>query len=428
MEYRAKIFSEFQLYSLWKYEFLDIQTSQIDYFYHHFPIGYDPNIVGKLSLTEDKFFVSFEKEIKKTLWEIFKSEILTGLTGETEKTIENVFTHLPRRKIKLSLEVEHLHRLHNRGYKWKQVANIYEKHEQTIYYWLRTKDKVLQKRGAKPRIDSKTASLIRDYALKNNTKTQQEIADYIFKEFNVPISRPSICVLLKKLKITRKRLTFHYNQLDKEKAKEFNEEIKTLLDKTNFIAIDECSFYPNLDPRFGYSLKGERAVSRRPSSQGKHYTLLFAISNLKENGVIHWKLVEGSVDWKVFYDFLEEINPIGGKRNILMMDNARIHIAFRKRREASLPTVKEQMLKKNTEVWFIPSYAPMLNPVELCFNLLRQQTEKQRPRNYEEMKSAIEKVVKLLNSKDLGKYFWHCAEYFDEKDAKINLLETIKKL
>jgi len=88
-----------------------------------------------------------------------------------------------------------------------------------------------------------------------------------------------------------------------------------------------------------------------------------------------------------------------------MMDNARIHIAFRKRREASLPTVKEQMLKKNTEVWFIPSYAPMLNPVELCFNLLRQQTEKQRPRNYEEMKSAIEKVVKLLNSKDLGKYF-----------------------
>ena len=98
-------------------EFVDIQTNQIDYFYHHFPIGYDANAVGKLNLTEDKFFVSFEKEIKKTLWEIFKSEILTGLTGEAEKTIENVFTNFPKRKIKLSLEVEHLHRLHNRGYK-----------------------------------------------------------------------------------------------------------------------------------------------------------------------------------------------------------------------------------------------------------------------------------------------------------------------
>ena len=88
-----------------------------------------------------------------------------------------------------------------------------------------------------------------------------------------------------------------------------------------------------------------------------------------------------------------------------MMDNARIHIAFRKRREVGSPTVKEQMLKKDTEVWYIPPYAPMLNPVELVFNLLRQQTEKQRPRNYEEMKNAIEEVVKLLNTKDLSKYF-----------------------
>ena len=88
-----------------------------------------------------------------------------------------------------------------------------------------------------------------------------------------------------------------------------------------------------------------------------------------------------------------------------MMDNARIHIAFRKRREVGLPTVKEQMLKKNTEVWFITPYAPMLNPAELCFNLLRQQTEKNRPRNYEGMESAIEKVVKLLNTKNLFKYF-----------------------
>lgn len=51
----------------------------------------------------------------------------------------------------------------------------------------------------------------------------------------------------------------------------------------------------------------------------------------------------------------------------------------------------------------------MLNPTELVFNLFRQQTEKNRPRSYEEMKSAIEKVVDLLNIKDLSKYFWHCA-------------------
>ena len=69
----------------------------------------------------------------------------------------------------------------------------------------------------------------------------------------------------------------------------------------------------------------------------------------------------------------------------------------------------------------ITKYAPIINPAEYCFNLLRQQTEKQKTRSYKEMREAIEKVVELLNQKDLSKCFWHCANYFDRKDAKIEL-------
>lgn len=87
------------------------------------------------------------------------------------------------------------------------------------------------------------------------------------------------------------------------------------------------------------------------------------------------------------------------------MDNSRIHTAFKKRAKKGLPTIEEQMIKKNIEVRFITTYAPILNPTELVFNLLRQQTEKNRPRNFEEMEKAIEKVVELLNTKDLRKYF-----------------------
>ena len=109
------------------------------------------------------------------------------------------------------------------------------------------------------------------------------------------------------------------------------------------------------------------------------------------------------------------------------MDNARMHTAPNKRREAKLPSTIEQMAGKNIEVRFITTYAPMLNATELAFCLLRQQTEKQRPRNYEEMKLAIEKVAELLNTKDLSKYFWHCATYFDRKKTKNKLLDTDKK-
>jgi hypothetical protein len=65
MEYIAKIFQEHKLESLWKYEFLDIQTNKQDCFYHYQQISYDPNVAGKLTLTTDKFFQSFEKEINK---------------------------------------------------------------------------------------------------------------------------------------------------------------------------------------------------------------------------------------------------------------------------------------------------------------------------------------------------------------------------
>jgi len=113
------------------------------------------------------------------------------------------------------------------------------------------------------------------------------MAEYVSKETGQSISQQTISRILRKHKITYKKLTYHYTQLDEEKAKVFNGEIKPLLETNPFIAIDECSFYPNLNPRFGYSLKGERAVSKRPGHKGKHYTLLFAIGNLKEKGVIH---------------------------------------------------------------------------------------------------------------------------------------------
>ena len=426
MEFIARITQEHKLDNLWKYTFLDIESNQQDWFYHKEQISYNPNVAGKLDLTENKFFKLFEQEISDESKKNRRIGILTKLERKVKQSTRKFLNDYPKRQIKLSFNSQYLHELHQ-TYTWKQIAKIYGKHEQTVYYWLKTNNKEPKKRGTKPRITNKTAYLIRDYALKNNTKTQQEIADYVCKELNIPISRPSITVLLKKLGITRKKLTYHYNQLDEAKAKKFNKEIKPLLDKYPFIALDECSFYPNLDPRFGYSLKGSRAIAKKPSYKGKHYTLLFAISNLKKNGVIHWKLIEKGANWKIFYDFLEEINPIGNTKNILLMDNAKIHTAPTKREEAKLLNVREQMLKKNIEVKFIVTYSPMLNPTELVFCLLRQQTEKSRPRSYEEMKKAIEKVVELLNTKDLSKYFWHCANYFDRKDAK-NSLETIKKL
>lgn len=59
------------------------------------------------------------------------------------------------------------------------------------------------------------------------------------------------------------------------------------------------------------------------------------------------------------------------------MDNSRIHTAPKKRMKAKVPSVEEQLAKRNMEVRFITTYAPMLNATELVFCLFRQQTEKE---------------------------------------------------
>lgn len=72
---------------------------------------------------------------------------------------------------------------------------------------------------------------------------------------------------------------------------------------------------------------------------------------------------------------MEGINLNSDKKHYLLLDNARIHYAAKKRAKEGLPNLKEQLEKKNIEAKFITPYAPMLNPTELCFNLLRQQTK-----------------------------------------------------
>lgn len=114
MEYLAKITYHHNLGNLWKYEFVDIQTNQQDYFYHDKQISYNPNIAGKLNLTEDKFFKSFEQEVNNIVGGFEETEKLINFGERTYKIVEKATKRLPKRQIEVS--PQKLHELHNQGY------------------------------------------------------------------------------------------------------------------------------------------------------------------------------------------------------------------------------------------------------------------------------------------------------------------------
>src|SRR5207253_1992836 len=100
----------------------------------------------------------------------------------------------------------------------------------------------------------------------------------------------------------------------------------------------------------------------------------------------------------------------------IIMDNLRTHKAKQSCIKQGLSPIKELLVSKNIQIIFLPPYTPELNPTELCFNFIRHYVEKNKPRNFEELKLVIDKITDMLNEKDLTEYFRHCFDYKYEED------------
>ena len=135
------------------------------------------------------------------------------------------------------------------------------------------------------------------------------------------------------------------------------------------------------------------------------------IQNLTEKGVIHYQLIKDGAKSENFHKFLTEIKLPTDKQHYLLLDNARIHHANQACRKLGLSAIKELLFQKNIQPKYLPAYTPELNPVELCFNFIRQYVEKCQPRTFKELENSIDRAMNTLNKKDLTEFFWHCFNF-----------------
>lgn len=114
---------------------------------------------------------------------------------------------------------------------------------------------------------------------------------------------------------------------------------------------------------------------------------------------------------KNFHDFLTNLKLPSESKHYLIMDNLPVHRAKQSCIKLGLAPIKDLLESKNIEVLYLPPYTPEMNPVELCFNFIRQWVEKHKPRTYEKLREVIAKIINILNEKDLTEYFRHCQNY-----------------
>jgi transposase len=295
----------------------------------------------------------------------------------------------------------------------QELADIYGYNEKSVRRKLKPSDKLLKwKRGRKRKIVGKVRELLLDftaYRSKDNTLTQQEMADHVQEKEKVIISQQTVSRFLTKYKQTHKKIHPRYQEQDINQVKQFEENIRHL-PLTQFSAIDECHFYLNHAPRYGYAPMGRRAISPAPGSKGGSYSLIIWVKNRKGQSMVNWELTDKKVNTQVFHDFLDKVKLLDDKEDYLIMDNASFHRAPDKRKELGLPSIEEQLSLKNSKPLVFPSRSPMLNPVEPIINNIRRNIEKSRSWSYEKLWDSINKEMENLDKEDLNKYFKKCLQ------------------
>ena len=436
MQYLAKITREQRIGNLLKYDFIDIKTREEGCFYHTSRLNDIPHLPGKLDISFDDeercYFLQSFIQINITAEEYKHLETLFPLVDrEWKKGIEEVENEITKRK-KKKLTFQEINYLLQKNLSRKEIADyanvsIWNIHR-IISKGKRGIVKSKKKRGRPRKIDGYDLNVLYSYFLNDRATTQQERADYLWDEIGLKVHRSTISRTFKRDKFTRKRATKQYLELDVKKAKQFIKDNYQLFSSPYCLAVDEFGVNLGETSRYAYARKACRAIISRKGQKGFNHTVILCVRNINNQSVVSYKIIKNDkknkdkkdknkevkkgTDAIDFYNFLKNIKLPTNDQYFLFLDNSRIHSTSKKMKDLGFLSMEELARQKNVILIYLPSYAPMINPAELCINFIKSYIRGKRFWNEEELIKTIKEAVDLLNQKDLTKWFLSCRNYF----------------
>ncbi|KAG0434117.1 hypothetical protein DMUE_5292 [Dictyocoela muelleri] len=194
---------------------------------------------------------------------------------------------------------------------------------------------------------------------------QEEVKNIIADSHDLRLSVSTVCRKIKKVGITRKRLTSvpnERNSVERVNERKIYATDISRISYENLVFLDETGFNEHIKRAYGYSLKNSRAYITVPANRGINRSLLCAINS---RGLIGYEYLTGSYNSNLFLAFLERIlvpyfvlNP----NSILIMDNARIH---------KTNSVLSFLQEKRILYRFNIPYTPQLKPIEVFFFMFK---------------------------------------------------------
>ena len=202
--------------------------------------------------------------------------------------------------------------------------------------------------------------------LEQPTLQLKEICYKIENTTSVKVSPSTICRLLHRYGMTLKKVRVVAAQRSADLRGHFMAEMMFFRRKT-LVWLDETgSDRRNFLRKYGYSIRGDRAVETCFVSRGERINAIAAISC---DGVVAYQLLKETVNTDNFFDFirghlLSELQEYDGESSssVLILDNLSVHHA---------EPIVSLLQDTGILVEFLPPYSPDLNPIEEVFSYVK---------------------------------------------------------
>lgn len=264
----------------------------------------------------------------------------------------------------------------------EDVARVLGVSRVTIYNWLALYraggwDSLDAKKrgGRKPKLDAKAMKwLYQAIAAKTPEQyhftfalwTSRLVGKLIKEQFGIALSKASVCRLLNQLGLSPQRPLWRAYQQSPEKVEQWmNEEFPAIRarakrETAELWFADEAGIRSDAHAGTTWAPKGETPIV---SSTGARFGLN-VISAVSPQGNFRFMCVKGRVNAGVFIEFLKRMIKSADRKVFLIVDGHPTH-------KAKKVSKFVESVSNHLELFFLPPYSPELNPDELVWNDLK---------------------------------------------------------
>jgi transposase len=210
---------------------------------------------------------------------------------------------------------------------------------------------------------------LREHLLEKPGLYQEEMAVFLWDEFGILVSAPSISRALASIGWTKKT-TRHIARERNADLRDFYLHNLSEFRSYHLVYVDESGCDKRIGfRRTGWSPLGVPPVQVTRFHRDRSYQILPAYT---QDGILLSRVFQGSTDGERFDDFIEQLLHHCGRwpepRSVLIMDNASFHHSER---------IEQMCLDVGVKLLYLPPYSPDLNPIEELFAELKAFIKKQ---------------------------------------------------